>query len=213
MESMAIKDFNGIYYGKRVLITGHTGFKGSWAALWLNQLGADVSGISLEPNSDNLHWKSLNISLSRNYIGDIRDIEFLKTVLSESQPEIILHFAAQSLVRKSYREPIENWTTNVLGTLNILELSREIECLKAIIVVTTDKCYENKELNRGYSELDNLGGYDPYSASKASVELLVSSYRQSFFNNSDSLLLSSVFFSSCSFITVQFIVLHPFFTV
>lgn len=184
------KLFNNVYHGKKVLITGHSGFKGSWLSLWLQQMGAIVSGISLEPDTNPNHYNLLNLELDNNNL-DIRFLEKLTSKINAIQPEIIFHLAAQPLVRYSYNNPIETWTTNVIGTANLLESCRSLSCLKTIVIITTDKCYENKEWAWGYRESDRLGGHDPYSASKAATELVVSSYRKSFFNKHNSPLIAT----------------------
>lgn len=175
--STAISDF---YKGKRVLITGHTGFKGSWLTLWLSQIGAKVVGYALPPSISPSHIEILDVDYI-SITGDLRDAEKLQKVISKEQPEIIFHLAAQSLVRRSYREPIETFSTNIMGTANLLEACRWSPSTRAVIVVTSDKCYENHEWVWGYRENDTLGGYDPYSASKSCAEILTSSYRRSFF--------------------------------
>jgi len=168
---------------KKILVTGHTGFKGSWLTLWLTKLGAKVVGYSLEPPTKPSLFEILNLKEKIiHIIGDIRDEEKLKNIFKKYKPEIVFHLAAQPLVRVSYKEPKLTYETNVIGTLNLLEAVREIQSVRVVIVVTSDKCYENKEWFYGYREIDPLGGYDPYSASKACVEILVSSYRNSFFN-------------------------------
>src|SRR5687768_8546102 len=172
--------------GKRVLITGHTGFKGSWLTFWLRMLGADITGYSLAPDDSPNLFESLQIDRGIGSItADIRDLEKLDAVISQSRPEVIFHLAAQSLVRRSYREPVETYSTNVMGTVNVLEAVRQSGFVKSVIVVTTDKVYENKERPEPYRESEPLGGYDPYSNSKACAELVVSSYRDSFFSNSE----------------------------
>ncbi|MDH5359393.1 MAG: CDP-glucose 4,6-dehydratase [Gammaproteobacteria bacterium] len=185
-----MKLFNDIYKSRRILITGHTGFKGSWLTLWLKRLGADITGISLPATTYPNHWNLLDLSINE-YIQDIRDSEAVNKIIKETQPEIIFHLAAQPLVRFSYAEPLLTWETNVMGTANILNASREIDNLKAIVAITTDKCYENKEWTWGYRENDQLGGYDPYSASKAATELLASSYRNSYYSNNRGPLLAT----------------------
>lgn len=182
--------FNGVFNQRNVIVTGHTGFKGSWLTLWLEKLGARVTGVSLPPNTTPNHWSLLNLS-AESQIQDIKNLDPLKGIISRADPSIIFHLAAQPLVRKSYQDPILTWSTNVMGTANVLEASRCAPNLKAIIVVTTDKCYENREWVWGYRENDPLGGNDPYSASKGATELLVSSYRSSFFNLPESPLLAS----------------------
>ncbi len=185
-----MKQFADIYRGKRVLLTGHTGFKGSWLSLWLNELGAEVTGVALMPESQPNHWNLLR--LSNNEIHqDIRNASALKQIFHDTQPEIVFHLAAQALVRRSYRDPIETWSTNVMGTANVLEACRHQPSVRSVVVVTTDKCYENREWNWGYRENDRLGGHDPYSASKAGTELVTSSYRHAFFNESNSPLVAT----------------------
>lgn len=176
--------FGGVYKNKKVLLTGHTGFKGSWLALWLQQMGAIVYGYSLDNEDEVNHFSLLNLDIEEK-IGDIRNEEVLQQYFNDIQPDIVFHLAAQALVRKSYDDPVETFSTNVMGTLNIFEASRKTPSVKAIINVTTDKCYENKEWEWGYRENEAMGGYDPYSASKGCSELLTSSYRNSYFNNND----------------------------
>ncbi|MGL6107477.1 CDP-glucose 4,6-dehydratase [Romboutsia sp.] len=179
-----IKLFKSIYNGKKVLVTGHTGFKGSWLCLWLKQLGADVIGYSLNPNTNPSFFKVLNIeSEITSIIGDIRDEKYLNDTIQKYKPEIVFHLAAQPLVRLSYLEPKNTYETNVIGTLNLFESVIKSDSVNAIVNITTDKCYENKEWIYGYREIDPMGGYDPYSSSKGCVELLTNSYRQSFFND------------------------------
>jgi CDP-glucose 4,6-dehydratase len=192
VESMGIVGamFNNIYRGRRVLVTGHTGFKGSWLALWLTRLGAQVSGIALPPATQPNHWDLLGLD-SDVHCVDIRDAAALAQCIAALQPEIVFHLAAQPLVRVSYRDPSVTWATNVGGTVNLLEACRHTASVQAIVVVTTDKCYENLESAQGYRETDRLGGHDPYSASKAAAELAVASYRQSFFHTADGPLLAS----------------------
>ena len=191
MEDLEITPFNDIYRGNLILLTGHTGFKGSWLALWLKRLGAEVTGLSLEPNSKPSHWDLLSLDMIDKRI-DIREAEKVKEAINIAKPRIVFHLAAQPLVRRSYSNPLETWSTNVMGTANLLEACRQQPSVRAIIIVTSDKCYENKEWSRGYQETDRLGGHDPYSASKASTELVVSSYRKAFFNMPDSPLIASV---------------------
>ena len=178
--------------GKKVLITGHTGFKGSWLALWLKNLGADVCGYALSPASEPNLFANLELDKQINsVIGDVRDLPAFETLLKDFQPEIIFHLAAQSLVRKSYREPIETYTTNVIGTINILEAARKTDFVKSIVIITTDKVYENKEWYWAYRENERLGGFDPYSNSKACAELAVAAYRNSFFAETDCLIATA----------------------
>jgi CDP-glucose 4,6-dehydratase len=170
---------------KKVLITGHTGFKGSWLSVWLNHMGANVIGFSLKPESPLNLYNEANISsfVDSNY-GDIRNQEHLKDFVNSKNPEIIIHMAAQPLVRKSYLDPVETYQTNVMGVINLFEAARLSSSVQAIVNVTTDKCYKNNEWDWGYRENEPMGGFDPYSNSKACSELVTSSYRQSFFANS-----------------------------
>lgn len=175
------KMFNDIYKGKRVLVTGHTGFKGSWLTLWLNKAGATVCGYSLKPNTEPSMFKALSVDkYCENHYGNILDTEHLNNVFADFKPEIVFHLAAQPIVRLSYAEPVMTYQTNVIGSLNVLEAARHTESVKAFVNVTTDKCYENKEVNRGYKEDEPMGGYDMYSSSKGCVEIMSSSYRRSF---------------------------------
>jgi len=170
------------FHGRRVLVTGHTGFKGAWLAAWLRDSGADVTGFALppEPGRPNLFDIARVHEGMRSVFGDVRDGAALAATVAESRPEVVLHLAAQSLVRKSYSEPIETFATNVLGTANLLEALRGMESVRAVVVVTSDKCYENQGLERGYVESDPMGGHDPYSASKGCQEIVAASYRRSF---------------------------------
>lgn len=180
MNDLINRDF---WQGKKVLLSGHTGFKGSWLALWLSEMGAEVSGVALKPASTPNLFELLKLDQRINsYIGDVREIKFVQTVFEKTEPEIIFHLAAQALVRHSYRDPVETYSTNVLGTLSMLEAARRASSVKVFINVTSDKCYENQEWHWGYRENDVLGGYDPYSSSKACAELLTSAYRRSFFS-------------------------------
>jgi CDP-glucose 4,6-dehydratase len=169
--------------GKKVLITGHTGFKGSWLALWLQHLQADVIGFALSPPTTPNLFTAANVAANMtSVIGDIRDFEQLQQIIAKHRPEIVFHLAAQSLVRHSYGHPIETYATNVLGTVHLFEALRRTGGAKAVLNITTDKCYENKEWHWGYRENDTLGGYDPYSNSKACSELVTAAYRNSYFN-------------------------------
>ena len=179
-----VKQFSGIYRNKSVLITGVTGFKGSWLALWLNSLGAKITGYSLKPPTNPSHFRLLGLKPSIAY-ADIRNLEKLTAVIKRCKPEIVFHLAAQSLVRRSFENPKETFETNVMGTLNLFEACRRSLSVRAIINVTSDKCYENKERPISYKESDAMGGYDPYSASKGCAELLTASYRKSFLNIQD----------------------------
>lgn len=169
------------YRGRRVLVTGHTGFKGSWLTLWLDALGAKVTAIALPPPSRPNHWELLDLDVAGEFL-DLRDAARVRDSVRSARPEIVFHLAAQSLVRRSYADPLGTWATNVLGTANVLDACRESPGLKAIVIVTTDKCYENREWTRGYKETDRLGGHDAYSASKAAAELVAASYRKAFFH-------------------------------
>jgi CDP-glucose 4,6-dehydratase len=169
--------------GRRVLVTGHTGFKGGWLSLWLQQLGADVCGVALPPPGDPSIFTEARVALAmRSDMADIRDFERVAAILREHRPEVVFHMAAQPLVRRSYEDPVATYATNVMGTVNVLESVRRCESVRAVVVITTDKCYENKEWVWPYRETDRLGGYDPYSNSKACAELVVSAYRSSFFS-------------------------------
>jgi len=168
---------------KRVFISGHTGFKGSWLCLWLHSLGAHVTGYALNPPTEPSLFHLCKIDeLVKSTIADVRDGQALSKAMSEAKPDIVIHMAAQPLVRDSYKIPLETYAINVMGTVNILEAARNCKSIKAIINVTTDKCYENKEWVWGYRENEPLGGYDPYSSSKACSELVTSAYRNSYFN-------------------------------
>lgn len=183
MESMVnMKNlFGGIYQGKKVLVTGFTGFKGSWLVQWLSLLGADVYGYALNAPSDPSHYSLLKTDIDK-CIADVRDVKALSDFIEEIKPEIVFHLAAQALVRKSYSNPSETFSTNVMGTLNVYESCRKTSSVRAIVNITSDKCYENKEWIWGYRENDPMGGFDPYSASKGCAEILTSSFRNSYFN-------------------------------
>jgi len=169
------------WQGKRVFVTGHTGFKGSWLSLWLNSLGAVVKGYALNPPTQpSLYEVSKIDRIIDSEIGDIRDLAQLSASMSNFSPDIVLHLAAQPLVRLSYQQPVETYSTNVMGTVHVLESARQCPNLKAIVNITTDKCYENKEWVWGYREDEPMGGYDPYSSSKGCAELVTSAYRRSF---------------------------------
>lgn len=184
---------NKFWKNKKVFLTGHTGFKGSWLSIILEQMGAVIKGYSLIPAYNPNLFSQANIeSFVDSEIGDIRNRKKLESSIYEFSPDILIHMAAQPLVRYSYENPYETYSTNVIGTLNVLESARLCKNLRSIIIITTDKCYENKELNYSYKETDSLGGYDPYSSSKACCELLVSSYRQSFFSSDLSAGIASV---------------------
>jgi len=177
---------NNFWKNKRVIVTGATGFKGSWLCLLLKSYGADITGVSLAPPTEPSLFNEAAIHQDiHNICADIRDLANLKGIFDEVQPSIVFHLAAQSLVRYSYDNPVETYEVNVMGTLNVLEATRSVGSVKAAIIVTTDKCYENKEWVWGYRENDPMGGYDPYSSSKGAAELLVSSYRNSYFPTSE----------------------------
>lgn len=168
--------------GKRVLLTGHTGFKGTWAALWLNAMGADVVGLSLAPEGEpNLFDLASAAQGTTSHIADLRDETAVRRIISDAAPEIVIHMAAQPLVRRSYAAPVESFAVNVMGTVHLLDALRDVEQLRTILVVTTDKVYENAEQGIPFRESDPLGGHDPYAASKAAVEIVTSSYARSFF--------------------------------
>jgi CDP-glucose 4,6-dehydratase len=169
--------------GKRVFLTGHTGFKGAWLSLMLTDLGAEVTGYALAPPTDPSLFEAADVAGAVRHIeGDVRDLSSLKAALADSRAEIVLHLAAQSLVRASYAAPADTFATNVMGTVNLLDAVRAVAGVRAVVCVTSDKCYENRETGRAYREDDPMGGYDPYSASKGCAELVVSAYRRSFFN-------------------------------
>jgi CDP-glucose 4,6-dehydratase len=172
------------YNGKSVFVTGHTGFKGSWLCEILIQLNANVTGYSLAPNTDPAHFTLLGDQV-QSTIGDLADFDKLKKAMIASAPEVVFHLAAQPLVRESYADPFGTYSTNVLGTLNVLRAAQEISSVRAIVIITTDKVYENKEWEHPYRESDQLGGYDMYSSSKACCEILVSSFRNSFLNTKE----------------------------
>jgi CDP-glucose 4,6-dehydratase len=181
-----------IFTGRKVLVTGHTGFKGSWLCEWLLLMGAKVSGLGLEPPTSPALFDQLGLASRMDHrIGDIRDAALVADCVKETNPEFIFHLAAQALVRLSYREPLETYATNVLGTAHVLEAVRALGGRRVVICVTTDKCYENREWLHAYREEDPLGGHDPYSSSKAAAELVISAYRDSFFRNTDVALASA----------------------
>ena len=174
---------HNFYRNKKVLITGHTGFKGSWLSIWLHKLGSDVAGYSLDPVSayDNFSLCGLK-NIVRDYRGDIRDLNTLNKILKKENPDIVFHLAAQALVIESYLAPVQTYETNIIGTANLLEACRINNKQRAIVVITSDKCYENKEWIYPYRESDPMGGFDPYSSSKGAAELICASYRNSFFS-------------------------------
>jgi CDP-glucose 4,6-dehydratase len=170
--------------GKSVFLTGHTGFKGSWLALWLQELGAKVTGYSLPPPTTPSLFAAARVAREMESIrGDVRDLEHLQAALSRASPEIVIHMAAQSLVRYSYENPVETYATNVMGTVNVLEAVRQAPDVRAVLVVTSDKCYANREWVWGYRETEAMGGHDPYSSSKGCAELVTAAYRASYFRS------------------------------
>jgi len=178
--------FENTYKGKKIFLSGHTGFKGSWMLTWLHQLGAEVRGYALTPENENDLYNLINgDKLCNSVIGDIRDKEKLVNTIIDFQPDFIFHLAAQPLVRRSYEMPLYTFEVNVNGTVHLLEAIRNLQKKCTVVIITTDKVYENQETDYAYREDDKLGGYDPYSASKAAAEIVVSSYRNSFFNPAD----------------------------
>jgi CDP-glucose 4,6-dehydratase len=190
LEDLGVNYFGGAYKERKVLLTGHSGFKGSWLALWLRQLGAEVVGLSLPPLTEPNHLNLLALDMEEHH-ADIRDHLSVRKIVEQIQPDIVFHLAAQSLVRRSYADPLATWATNVQGTVNVLDACRHAASVSAIVAVTTDKCYANREWLWGYRETDRLGGHDPYSASKAAAELAAASYRQSYFGGNDGPLLAT----------------------
>ncbi|MGL5980583.1 MAG: CDP-glucose 4,6-dehydratase [Phocaeicola sp.] len=173
-----------IYRGKRVLLTGHTGFKGSWMAIWLHSLGARVIGYSLDPYSenDNFVLSGIGSKIEADIRGDLLDVAKLHAIFEEHQPEMVFHLAAQPLVRLSYECPVETYQTNVMGTIHVMEEVRKCAATQVAVLITTDKCYENREQLWGYRENEAMGGYDPYSSSKGAAEIAISSWRRSYMN-------------------------------
>ena len=187
--------FADIYNNKKVLVTGHTGFKGSWLCLWLKKMGAHVTGYALQPETVPNHFNLLSLEIN-SVIGDIRNFKKIKDVFETVRPEIVFHLAAQPLVRRSYRDPRETYETNIMGTVNVYEAARQCDSVRALVCVTSDKVYENREWLWGYRENDPVGGYDPYSASKGCTEIITSSYRNLFFNQEQSSRKSSLLLAS-----------------
>lgn len=179
--------FDNFYCGKRVLVTGHTGFKGSWLSIWLHELGAEVVGVSQDPftNRDNYVLSGIGNKMMADLRSDICDGQRMKEIFQKYQPEIVFHLAAQPLVRYSYEQPVETYEANVMGTIHVMEAIRATSSVKVGVMITTDKCYDNKEQMRGYKEDDPFGGYDPYSSSKGACEIAIQSWRRSFFNPED----------------------------
>ena len=177
---------SSFWRGKKVFVTGHTGFKGSWLSLWLQQLGAQVTGYALEPPTKPSLFEVAQVAQGMKSVnGDVRDGTVLTNAMQKAAPDIVIHLAAQPLVRRSYADPLETYSTNVMGTVNLLEAVRKTSTVRAVVNVTTDKCYENKEWVWGYRENEPMGGYDPYSSSKGCAELVTAAYRNSFFNSSN----------------------------
>lgn len=184
MEVLGVNE--KFWHGKRVFLTGHTGFKGSWLSLWLQRMGAEVTGFALPPPTVLNLFEVARVADGMNsVIGDIRDALALRTSMLAAQPEIVIHMAAQALVRQGYADPVSTYSTNVMGTVHIFEAVRATSSVRAVINVTSDKCYENKEWVWGYRENDPMGGFDPYSSSKGCAELVANAYRQSYFDNKD----------------------------
>lgn len=184
MENLGLThQYNGVYQDKKVFLTGHTGFKGTWLTLWLKMLGVKVIGYSIDIPSTPSHFELLNLGEDMVSLeGDINDFEKINAVIQEEKPDFVFHLAAQALVRPSYDNPLSTLHTNILGTANVLEACRKCDTIKGVVVVTSDKCYENFEDNRPFTEADKMGGFDPYSVSKGAAELITSSYRNSFFH-------------------------------
>lgn len=177
------EQFHNFYAGKRVLITGHTGFKGSWLSIWLRRLGAEVAGYGLRPPTTPSLFEACKLEEKiTSILGDVRDGHMLRDLFERLQPEIVFHLAAQSLVRHAYREPVETYQTNVMGTVNLLEACRHSPSVRVVVNITSDKCYENNGRPRGHTEDDPVGGDDPYSSSKGCAELITTAYRRSYFN-------------------------------
>lgn len=192
MEISKGKVDSSFWKAKKVYLTGHTGFKGSWLSLWLQDMGAIVKGYSLDVNTKPALFTEANLAEGMiSEIGDIRNLKQLTESMVSFSPDILIHMAAQPLVRLSYQEPVDTYTTNVIGTVNVLEAARKCSALKAIVSVTTDKCYENKEWDWGYRESEPMGGHDPYSSSKGCAELVTSAYRRSFFSSEETASLAS----------------------
>ncbi len=179
----------GFWKGKKVFLTGHTGFKGGWLSLWLTSMGAKVTGYALGPNTTPNLFDALAIDslIEKSHVADIRDLSSLQKAMSSANPDVVIHMAAQPLVRYSYANPVETYATNVMGTIHVLESARSINGLRVTLIITTDKCYENKEWVWGYRENEPMGGYDPYSNSKGCAELVTSAYRQSYFSSPHSI--------------------------
>lgn len=193
VEAVSARLFDGAYEGRHVLVTGHTGFKGAWLCEWLLALGAEVTGYSLEPPTNPSLFEELGLDDRLNHVvGDVRDLAHVRRVMGSARPEFVFHLAAQSLVRPSYDEPVATFDSNVMGTVNVLEAVRSCSHVRVALIVTSDKCYENRETDHAYHEGDAMGGHDPYSASKGCAELVTAAYRSSFFGaNSDTRIASA----------------------
>ena len=190
MEDLGLS--SSFWHGKRVLVTGHTGFKGGWLSIWLQHLGAEVAGYALPPTTDPSLFDVANVASGMHAIeGDVRDLDKIKHTFADFRPDIVIHMAAQALVRYSYKDPVDTYSTNVMGTVNVLEACRATDSVRAIVNVTSDKCYENREREEGYKEDEPMGGYDPYSNSKGCAELVTSAYRQSYFGGDSGTFLGS----------------------
>lgn len=187
---LVLNGFGAAYRGRRVMVTGHTGFKGSWLCMWLQALGAEVTGVALDPSTEPSHWDLLKLTINDHRV-DIRDEAAVRRVFAAEKPEIVFHLAAQPLVRRSYREPVTTWSTNVMGTVHVLEAVRHTPEVHAVVAVTSDKCYANREWPWAYREADRLGGHDPYSASKAATELVAASYRAALLQHPSAPLLAT----------------------
>ena len=184
MEGLVMLPDPAFWSGKRVLVTGHTGFKGAWLAYWLSRLGAHVTGVSLPPSTTpNLFDALSKDTFTASYLCDIRERDALTNVVKQAEPEVVFHLAAQALVRHSYLQPVETFATNVIGTAHLLDALRGLDSVRSVVAVTTDKVYQNNEWHYPYREADALGGHDPYSASKAAAEMVIASYRSSFLQN------------------------------
>lgn len=190
LESLGVNSFRESFEGRRVFVTGHTGFKGSWLCQWLLMLGAEVRGYALAPDKPLNHFTLLDLPMDSE-LGDIRDVRQLARSIGSFQPEFIFHLAAQPLVKRSYNNPAETYSTNVMGLVNVLDTALTTESVQGVLNVTSDKCYENRRIAEGYRETDPMGGHDPYSASKGCAELITASYRRSFFEPAGKLLASA----------------------
>lgn len=180
---METLDINARFWGgRKVFLTGHTGFKGSWLSLWLQQLGADLTGYALHPPTEPSLFEAARVGTGmRSIVADIRDADRLSDAMRSAKPEVVIHMAAQALVRESYADPVGTYSTNVMGTVHVLEAARRVDTVRAVLIVTSDKCYENRDWVWGYREIEPMGGFDPYSSSKGCAELVTAAYRKSFF--------------------------------